>query len=244
MLEAVKLVAARLQKVPRKMALEDAPQVLVVGEIYVRKEGLSRRWLPERLAEQGIVAHIAPVQEWVYYVDWLVDHGIMPRVKGLKARLAHKIKKHIMHKAERTVKNIMAETGWYIPRMVDVDHVIKTSAPFISPQLTGEAVLTVGGPLAEVGLEFCGAIAIGPFGCMPNRLGESILNVTMDREHVLQVNDSPRLEQITREVPNLPYLTIESDGNPFPQIIEARLETFVLQALRMHEVMKKHAVEH
>ncbi|MEE9465623.1 MAG: activase, partial [Candidatus Neomarinimicrobiota bacterium] len=238
-MEAVRRAVPRLKAIPMRMPVEEAPQVLIVGEIYVRKEGLSRRRLPERLAEKGIVSHVAPVQEWFYYVDWLVDHGILPRVQGLKKRLVHKLKQRIMHQTEQTLKQMIAESGWYIPRLVDVDHLIKTSEPFLSSQLTGEAVLTVGAPLAEVGMDFCGAISIGPFGCMPNRLGESILNVTMDREHVLQVNDSPRLEQITREVPSLPYLTIESDGNPFPQIIEARLETFVLQALRMHEVMQR-----
>ncbi len=240
LLDAVRRVASRLQTIPRKMALEDAPQVLVVGEIYVRKEGLSRRWLPERLAEQGIVAHIAPVQEWIYYVDWLVDNGRLPGVKGFKAKLARRIKQHIMRKAERTIKGIMAETGWFIPRVVDVDHVIKTGERFISSHINGEAILTVGGPLAEVGEQFCGAIAIGPFGCMPNRLSETILSVTMDREHVLPLRNSPRLERIMQEVPSLPYLTIESDGNPFPQIIDARLETFILQAHRLHEVMQRH----
>ncbi len=198
--------------------------------------------MPERLDEQGIVAHIAPIQEWVYYVDWLVDNGRLPGVKGFKAKLARRIKQHIMRKSERTIKGIMAETGWYIPRIVDVDHVIKTGERFISSHINGEAILTVGGPLAEVGEEFCGAIAIGPFGCMPNRLSETILSVTMDREHVMQVRNSQRLERIMQEVPSLPFLTIESDGNPFPQIIDARLETFTLQARRLHEVMQRHPV--
>ncbi len=35
----------------------------------------------------------------------------------------------------------------------------------------------------------------------------------------------------------MPFLAIESDGSPFPQIIEARLETFVLQAKRLHDIM-------
>jgi len=47
-------------------------------------------------------------------------------------------------------------------------------------------------------------------------------------------------DQITQEIPNMPFLAIESDGSPFPQIIEARLETFAIQALRLHEVMMKY----
>ena len=35
----------------------------------------------------------------------------------------------------------------------------------------------------------------------------------------------------------LPFLAIETDGNAFPQIIEARIEAFSLQAKRLHEKM-------
>ena len=38
---------------------------------------------------------------------------------------------------------------------------------------------------------------------------------------------------------NIPFLPIETDGNVYPQIIEARLETFTLQASRMADLMKK-----
>ncbi len=237
--QAVKSAIEKLKLIPQKSALADAPQILLVGEIYVRKEGLSRRWLPERLAERGFVTHVAPIHEWFYYVDWLIDNGVLPAQKGLKSRLSYKLKKLVMRKNERYLKRMMARSGWHIPRILDVDHVVKTGEHFISSRLSGEAILTIGGPLAEVGEGFCGAIAIGPFGCMPNRLSESILSLTMDREHILQFRKSKYIEQITRAVPNLPYLTIESDGNPFPQITEARLETFILQSKRMHDAMRQ-----
>jgi hypothetical protein len=35
-------------------------------------------------------------------------------------------------------------------------------------------------------------------------------------------------------VTTLPFLSIESDGNPFPQIIEARIEAFCLQVERLY----------
>ena len=37
----------------------------------------------------------------------------------------------------------------------------------------------------------------------------------------------------------LPYLAIESDGNPYPQIIQAQLEVFGLQAKRIGEKMNE-----
>jgi hypothetical protein len=35
----------------------------------------------------------------------------------------------------------------------------------------------------------------------------------------------------------LPFLAIESDGSPFPQLIFAKLEAFCRQALRLHHQM-------
>jgi hypothetical protein len=39
-------------------------------------------------------------------------------------------------------------------------------------------------------------------------------------------------------VSDLPFLAIESDGSPFPQLIHAKLEAFCLQARRLHEQMQ------
>jgi hypothetical protein len=36
-----------------------------------------------------------------------------------------------------------------------------------------------------------------------------------------------------------PFLAIETDGSPFPQLVEANLEAFVVQARRVDEKMKK-----
>ena len=238
--QAIIQAAKDLKNIPQAIALEEVPQILIVGEIYVRKEGISRRWLPERLAQSGIVSHVAPIHEWVYYIDWLIKSKLLPDQVSLKKRLSNKIRHAFMVRSEREIKSIMAKSGWYIPRFVDVDHVIETAKDFISPKLLGEAILTVGGPLAEVGKEFCGSIAIGPFGCMPNRLSESILNLTMDKEHVQKIRPDSQTALVMQEIQNLPFLAIESDGNPFPQVIEARIETFIVQALRMNEVMMKY----
>ena len=52
-------------------------------------------------------------------------------------------------------------------------------------------------------------------------------------------NDSvfnDKIYNLDKNMP-LPYLTIESDGNPYPQIVEAKLEVFALQANRVGQLM-------
>ena len=48
---------------------------------------------------------------------------------------------------------------------------------------------------------------------------------------------SSPLRAMLTEIEELPFLAIESDGSPFPQVITAKLETFCLRAERLHERM-------
>jgi predicted nucleotide-binding protein (sugar kinase/HSP70/actin superfamily) len=234
----LKVAAAQIRQIPMKRPLKDVPTILLVGEIYVRAEGIARRWLPEYLAQQGIATHMAPLHEWVHYTSYLFDRRINDLPSTPAERLKNRLKWKVMHQAEKDVSRIMASSGWYVPHIVDVEHIVETGSRFISPNLIGEAVLTVGGPMAEVGTQFCGSIAIGPFGCMPNRLSESILSLKQDREHLMRFRKDRKTDKVTAEIDTMPFLSIETDGGPFPQVIEARLETFILQAIRVHEVMK------
>jgi len=117
-----------------------------------------------------------------------------------------------------------------------VDAVVSKAAPFISPQLTGEAILTVGSSLSEVVSDVCGVIAIGPFGCMPNRLSEAILSDVMNPSDKLASEPhNQKLGAILADIEDLPFLSIESDGSPFPQLVNAKLEAFCLRAQRLHD---------
>jgi predicted nucleotide-binding protein (sugar kinase/HSP70/actin superfamily) len=95
--------------------------------------------------------------------------------------------------------------------------------------------LTVGSSLDEIVDRVCGVIAIGPFGCMPNRLAEALLTEAMTREGKLAASSNRRCQAALADIDDLPFLAIESDGSPFPQLIEAKLETFCLRARRLHQ---------
>jgi predicted nucleotide-binding protein (sugar kinase/HSP70/actin superfamily) len=123
---------------------------------------------------------------------------------------------------------------------LNIDAVIEAGKRYISPNMTGEAILTVGGALVDVASHVSGVIAIGPFGCMPNRVSESILNTAMNREGKLATEPlNASLRNILQDVDDLPFLAIETDGSPFPQLIQAKLEAFCLRAERLHAEMLK-----
>ncbi|MBN1615377.1 MAG: activase [Deltaproteobacteria bacterium] len=229
-------VSASLEAIPLKRTLAETPTVLLTGEIFVRHDDISRQFLVEKLAGYGLATKVAGIGEWVYYTDWCYKNRVEGRVPGFGQRLSLQIRLAWMRHYERVIKTILSRSGLIRPVMEDVDHLIHMAQPLINPRLTGEAILTVGAAVAEVPEPYCGAIAIGPFGCMPNRISEAILTREMSRgwrEHHGKKWDS------LEDVDELPFLAIESDGNPFPQIITAKMEVFVMQALRLHEKRMK-----
>jgi hypothetical protein len=85
-----------------------------------------------------------------------------------------------------------------------------------------------------------GLVSIGPFACMPTRIIESVLGsdtTTATKRH-LDRKTGLGLAHVPKDVKHLPFLSIESDGNPFPQIVDTRVEAFCLQVERLHKTME------
>ena len=227
--------SARFRGIALKQPARDVPVITLSGEIFVRRDALSRQYLTERLAEMGFATVCSPVAEWVLYCNYMVNAGLNPENMTFLEKIKFKIRNKFQARYERRIKAILSASGLVHAEPLDMDKIITNAAPYISRNLPGEAVLTIGGSLTEVVSHSCGVIAIGPFGCMPNRLSESILNETMNSETKLAAEPgNKRLRAILSDIDDLPFLAIESDGSPFPQLINAKLETFCLRAERLH----------
>lgn len=234
----IKESAEKFEALPMKLSPDEVPRISLVGEIFVRRDAISRQYITERLADMGFATLCSPIAEWLYYCDYLVDKGLVDSKMSSKEKLSYIIKKSFMRKYEKSIRKILSQSGLVHAEPVNAKSIIKTAMPYISPNLPGEAVLTVGSAISEIATNACGVIAIGPFGCMPNRLSEAILSETMNREGKLAAqHNNRRLKKILSDVESLPFLAIESDGSPFPQLITAKLDAFCLQAKRLHSAM-------
>ncbi|MBW2199993.1 MAG: activase [Deltaproteobacteria bacterium] len=230
--------AERFSRIPRKRRIEEVPTISLTGEIFVRRDSLSRRYLMEYLAERGFASICSPIAKWLHYADYLVEKNLVDYSMSMTGKLAFMLKRKIMARDEACLMSILSRSGFVHARPLNIKSIINNAIPFISPNLAGEAILTVGASIAEVVSHTCGVIAIGPFGCMPNRMAEAILNETMNRNVKLATDPkNERLHATLKEIENLPFLAIESDGSPFPQVITAKLETFCLRAERLHSRM-------
>jgi predicted nucleotide-binding protein (sugar kinase/HSP70/actin superfamily) len=122
--------------------------------------------------------------------------------------------------------------------MIAVEKTIASAAHIMSDHFRGECILTVGLSLREILHDSCGVVSIGPFGCMPSRVAEGVLKKEMNASGKRRMNMSFRHRELLDEITEFPFLAIETDGSPFPQLVEANLEAFVVQARRVHEKMK------
>ena len=239
--DLLKKEAEKLSDIKLKQRYEEAKKVALTGEIYVRSDSFSRRFLVEKLAEKGIVTKVAPNNEWFYYVDYLIEKGINKTKPGFFDKIKLKAKNIYQNHIEKTIKSIFAETGLYHYKITDIDRVIESAETAVSKELTGETILTVGSSIDEIVDEVDGVIIIGPFGCMPHRVAESVLDKSLEKEKLKKAKEygNDLTQKVLAEFSSLPFLALETDGSVFTQVIEARLESFALQVERVNQFKKE-----
>jgi len=105
----------------------------------------------------------------------------------------------------------------------------------VPPELDGEPGLIAAITLRDSLTHYAGVMNVGPFGCMQTRFGDAVTaplaDVSGKREAYRLAGKELDLPQF-REDERIPFLTVESDGTPYPQLLEARFESFCLQARR------------
>jgi predicted CoA-substrate-specific enzyme activase len=232
--KALQSAVHKLNAIEAKYSIDMASKVALIGEIYVRRDNFSRQYIVERLADRDIIVKTAPIAEWIYYIDYLVKKNILLG-STFDVRLKTYIQGYFKNYYEKNIKEIFSSCKFYEKHILNVDRIVKDVSDLISPKLTGETILTVGTAIAEVVEEVAGVISIGPFGCMPSRISEAIIKEKMNDKKMDIARNKDLVAKVMETYPHLPFLSIETDGNPFPQIIESRLETFCLQVERIQK---------
>jgi predicted CoA-substrate-specific enzyme activase len=238
LLKTLREEMANLSRVDRKISPSEATRVTLLGEIFVRRDGFSRQDLVERLAGRGIMVRTAGVAEWLHYSDYCAVNGIASGVSWSE-KLAVRLKHAVKRREEAVIRRLLTLSGFYHPEELELHEIISRSASLLNPRLATEATLTVGATLMELGDNTHGVISIGPFGCMPCRIAEAILACRMESEKPMFSKHNGSFWVNKGKQYSLPFLAIESDGNPFPQLVEERLESFIMAAHRLRESLKQ-----
>ncbi len=174
-----KKAAKDFQSIPRDSKKQGKPTVLVTGEIYVRLDSFANNDIIKELEKLGVKVKLSPFREWGNYVSYLRKHD-----KALSIR--DWLKKHLTYwfqrKIEAKMYKIFANTlNWQKDHRIE--DILETAKPYLRElKPTGEAALTIGLPLLLwQKKEIAGTVIVGPFECMPTRIGETQLNLISQR---------------------------------------------------------------
>lgn len=232
-------VARELKQIPLRYPLSEAKVVALLGEIFVRRTEFACQDIADRLARRDIILRRAPVFEWMKYIDQMVVEGVYEPDFTMKDRLEFWGKMFLQNRYENSIKKALAQSGLYEPERIDVKKLLNYGKNFFDLDFTGESILVAGSFFKEILHSVQGVISIGPFACMPTRVIEAVLSAESNLSTKLKLDKRVKNAAASRlegdSSMSLPFLSIESDGNPFPQIVEARVEAFCLQVERMHQ---------
>ena len=234
----LKKVSYELGKIPLKYPLCEAKTVALLGDFFARRDDFSCQNLIDKLAKSEIIVKREHIFGWFNYVDYLVKTGILESNFDIKGKIEFFFKQFLQNTFEKKIKRILSKSGLYTFELVDMPAILKYSKEFFDIKYAGEQVLIIGNFFKDILHSIHGAISIAPFACMPMKVVEAILSkeATMETKEKIEKNKNIKNKKY-QNIINLPFLPIESDGNPFPQIVEARIEAFCLQVERIHGKM-------
>jgi predicted nucleotide-binding protein (sugar kinase/HSP70/actin superfamily) len=224
----LKNVARDVKKIPLKRKLTDCPKVLIVGEIYVRRDDFAVGELTDLLSERGIVVKVAGISEWIHYLDFVREYALKklinlrkpgkrlfsPPWKDLKKL---EIEEWWKHSVEKKVLAILQPTGLIPETPHDMRRIMKyTQEHFVNLELNSEIAVSSGSAAAAMDAGYSGIVNISPFACLIGRVIEG-LYTPWARER------------------NYPILSVEVDGNLLPPNIINKLNIFMVNVLRFKE---------
>ncbi|MGE4297594.1 MAG: acyl-CoA dehydratase activase [Desulfovibrionaceae bacterium] len=189
---------------------ESKPLIGIVGEIFVRSNRFSNEDLVRQVEALGGEAWLAPIDEWVHYVNWgAMQNAIAAR--SLKRMCGIHLKARVQH---AIAADLEATCHGYLKTIHDppVSRILKNAAPWLHHSFRGEAVLSVGKSIDMAGRGASGIINAMPFGCMPGTVVTSLMRTVAQRLDV-------------------PCISIPFDGTPSPTM-RLQLEAFMEQARR------------
>jgi predicted CoA-substrate-specific enzyme activase len=226
---ALAQASRELCRIPRKRSLKDLRKVLVVGEIFVRRDTFSISEVSDYLIERGIFPKVTDITEWVRYTDHSrkMQMDSMQKNQGkwqslrnglLKEKAVYHFENMFKDMVEHKVARHILPTGLVVRAPHDMNRIMDIAGTeFIDLALESESTISSGvGATAMLDGGFDGVVIIAPFACLPGRLLEGVYSPWARRR-------------------GYPVLTLENDGQPYPPSTLARMEVFAHNVLRFNK---------
>lgn len=224
-LPVLKDISREIARIPLARRMEDCSKVLIVGEIYVRRDDFAVDELIAHFSRRGIIGKISNVSEWIYYCDFVRKNELkkklllLPWYRRLFARefrdlINWNIEHIYKHKVDRKVRRILNSTDLIPASPHNMKQIMKnTENNFVSNELYSEISISSGVAATAMMDGYSGIVNISPFACLIGRVIEGIYT-PWAREK------------------KYPVISIEIDGNLLPPNVLSKLEIFMLNVLR------------
>ncbi|MBD3232888.1 MAG: CoA activase, partial [candidate division Zixibacteria bacterium] len=202
------LDAAAAWMAPLKSVSKRKPLVGIVGEIYIRNNRFSNNNLINKLEKLGCEVYLAPFGEWVFFtshsfsVESLNTRDYSGVIKGKLQEYIQSSQEHRLSKVLDSFPDIIKEKP--------VERILDLARKYMSNNVGGETILSVGKGIDLIESGACGVINVMPFTCMP---GNTVTALS---------------KRIKADYPDFPWLNLSYEG--LEETGESiRLEAFVHQ---------------
>ena len=200
-----------------KIRRTDKPIVTVVGEIYVRHNPYSNRFIIEELEKLGLKVELASMREWFMYTNEMHrETSLRERnfKEFIKNRLRNFFQEHIEKRLQSPFKPLLR--GFEEP---EIEEILELGEKYLPRSIRGEAILTIGKTLHAIKRYRDGVVNLMPFTCMPGNITWAIST------------------QIEKDYPEFPILSLSYDGSYQANYLN-KIRTFVSQVRGYHQLRR------
>lgn len=227
-LPALRDIAGEINEIPLRESLPSRPRVLIVGEIYVRRDDFAVDEIIRNLSEKGIIGKVTGVTEWVYYCDFLREYELKEKLKRVplffrpfsrhfRELMIYKLEQKWKQGVEKQIKSALAPSELCPDFPHDMYKIMaNTQTHFVDYALDSEISVSSGSAASAMLDGYSGVINISPFTCLIGRVIEGVITPWF-RER------------------RYPILSVEIDGNLFPPGVINKLDIFMLNVQRFRD---------
>lgn len=157
------------------------PLIGIIGEIFVRHNTFANEDIIRKIEALGGEAWLAPVNEWLYYVNSMALHKALIKLRNsffskgplndiIKIIITRLVQKNIEHKFSVPLRGFLKTL-----KEPTTGEIIRNAARYLHKSFEGEAILSIGKTVDYVKKGSSGIISTMPFGCMPGTIVSALL---------------------------------------------------------------------
>lgn len=157
------------------------PLIGIIGEIFVRQNSFSNEDVIKKIEALGGEVWLAPVEEWIYYVNLMSLRKAVARGKNnpfsrdnagdiLNICITRFVQSRVDRKFSKPFKGFLKTL-----HEPSTNEILKNASPFLHDSFEGEAILSMGKAIDFVKNGASGIICAMPFGCMPGTVVTALL---------------------------------------------------------------------